>query len=277
MSTRAGASGRRGAESTGPETPPTRPSTSVVDRALHILGSFEEDRPRQSLSDISRNTRIPVATVHRIVKRLTAWGALERDTTGRYRIGLRLWEVGSLTHRAMDLQRIARPYLHELFEVTHYSIHLAIREGTEAVFVERFHSPRQTHLTPRIGGRYPIHATAVGLVLLAHAPDEVQQTVLAGDLERYTEFTHADPDALSRALAEVRHRGYAVSDRQVSLDYLAVAAPVISADGVVIAALSLILDPHEADERSAIHLVRLTANNISRALSVQRHRSTDVS
>ncbi|MBB3082925.1 IclR family transcriptional regulator [Geodermatophilus sabuli] len=241
-------------------------SRSVVDRALAILGTFQGGRVRQSLSELSRRSGIPVATAYRIVRRLSDWGALERDDDGRYRIGLRLWEVASLAPRSMGLQRVARPYMQDLYETTHCSVQLAIREGSELVSIERFQHPRQARHRPRVGGRYALHATAIGLVLLAHAPEDVRQEVLAGELRRYTRHTCVDPAELVRVLADVRQRGYALADRTVDLDYVSVAAPVVGPDGSVVAALSLVVKHAEGSAPLLVHPVRVTAMAIGRAL-----------
>ena len=243
-----------------------RPARSVVDRTLAVIGTFSGGRVRQSLADIARRSDIPVPTAYRIVKRLTEWGALERDEDGRYRIGLRLWEVASLAPRSMGLQRLARPYLQDLYETTHGTVQLAIREGTELVSIERLEHPRHQPARPRVGGRYALHATAIGLVLLAHAPDEVRAEVLAGPLRRHTARTYVDRTELVRVLADVRERGWAVSDRQADDEFVGVAAPVVGAGGAVVAAVSLVFRHDEAAVPAMVHPVRVTAKAISRAL-----------
>lgn len=239
---------------------------SLIDRAFSILGTFQGGRVRQSLSDISRRTGLPVATCHRIVARLTEWGALERDAENKYRIGLRLWEVASLAPRSVGLQRIARPYMQDLYETTGYASHLAVREGTELVSIERFQSPRRPVRRPLAGNRYPLHATAIGQVLLSYAPADVQREVLDRGLEPFTTRTYTDPDVLCRVLDDIRRTGYAVSDRQVDDIHIGVAAPVRDAEGEVAAAVSLALVEKDVDVKSMVHLVRLTATSITRAL-----------
>ncbi|MCU1639326.1 MAG: IclR family transcriptional regulator [Microbacteriaceae bacterium] len=241
-------------------------SRSVIDRAFTILGTFQGGRVRQSLSDISRRTGLPIATCFRIIQRLTEWGALERDGESKYRIGLRLWEVASLAPRSVGLQRLARPFMQDLYETTGYSTHLAIREDTELVLIERFQSPRRAAKRPLVGKRYPLHATAMGQVLLAHAPLEVQEEVLAGDLELFTPQTCIDRAALGRILADIHRNGYVISDRQVDQVHTGVAAPVRGADGAIIAAVSVALTQDDGDSKNMIHLVRVTATSISRAL-----------
>ncbi|WP_198517723.1 IclR family transcriptional regulator [Microbacterium lacus] len=246
---------------------PDAGSRSVVDRALSILATFQGTRSRQALSDISRNSGLPIATCYRIVQRLTEWGALERDTDGRYRVGLRLWEVASRAPRSVGLQRYARPYLLDLYETTGFATHLAIREGIELVSIERFHNPRKNPRRPIIGDRYQMHTSAIGQVLLAYAPRHVQEEVLAGDLPAFTAHTYTDRDTLERVLVDIQRSGYAVSDRQTDLENVAVAAPVRGFDGSVIAAVSLSYPPETGDVRGMVHLIRLTATSISRTLA----------
>lgn len=245
---------------------PEAGSRSVVDRALSILGTFQGNRSRQALSDISRNSGLPIATCYRIVQRLVEWGALERDGENRYRIGLRLWEVASRAPRSVGLQRLARPYLLDLYETTGFATHLAIREGVELVSIERFHNPRRIARRPVIGGRYQLHITAIGQVLLAYAPRHIQEDVLAGELTAFTPYTYTDRATLERVLVDIRRGGFAVSDRQVDLENVAVAAPVRGVDGSVIAAVSLSYPVNEGDVKGMVHLVRLTATSISRSL-----------
>jgi DNA-binding IclR family transcriptional regulator len=237
---------------------------SVLRRALRILDTVTGEG--LTLSEISRRSGVPLTTTHRIVAELLEWGALERDRDGGYRIGLRLWEVAALAPRSVGLQRIALPFMQDLYETTHRGVHLAVREKDEVVFVERFVSPETAGERPRVGGRYAMHATAVGLVLLAHAPLELQEEVIGGPLTTFTEWTTATARELRQALADVRRSGYAVSDRQINREYVSVAAPIYGSDGTVVAALSLIVPHTEPHGPSVGHLVQATARGISRAL-----------
>src|SRR5690349_24337055 len=130
-----------------------------------------------------------MATTHRLAAELTTWGALERDSRGRYRIGLRLWEVGSLAPRGLGLREIALPYLEDLYEATHENVQLAVLDGAEVVYVERIAGRTSVGVRTRVGGRWPAHSTGVGLVLLAYAGAEAQERYLAGPLARFTDRT----------------------------------------------------------------------------------------
>lgn len=240
---------------------------SLVERTLRVMGTFRERRIRQTLSEIARNADLNVATTFRIVRKLTAWGALERDEDDCYCVGLRMWEIGSLAPRAMRLEQVSRPFMHDLYAVTNCSIHLAVRDERDCVFVDRLHNPDQGYLRTRVGGRYPLHATAVGLILLANAPEDVVEAVFSEGLTAYTDNTVTNPDELRRKLATVRNTNVAIQDRTMNPKVRSVAAPITGPDRSVVAAISINARPSDYDDRSAAHIVRLAAASISRALS----------
>jgi len=246
------------------------PAASVTSKALGILAAFSAQQPRLTLSEIGRRTGLPLTTTHRLVGELTEWGALERDEAGRYRIGLRLWEVASLAPRGLGLRERALPFLEDLYEVTHENVQLAVRDGFEAVYVERISGRHAVSVVSRVGGRLPLHATGVGQVLLAFAPAEFQDEVLALKLKAFTPQTITDPRQLRQVLAEVRRTGIAVCDRQVDPDTLSVAAPVFGTDALgspgVVAALSVVVAREGADRLGLAPAVRAAARGISRTL-----------
>ncbi|WP_406693066.1 IclR family transcriptional regulator [Saccharopolyspora sp. ID03-671] len=246
---------------------PGGPTGPVVRRALQLLDAFSPDRTAMTLSELARHTGMPASTTYRMLGELVDWGALERGDDGAYRIGLRLWELGALAPRGLGLREHALPTMEDLSAVTRENVQLAIREGTEVVFVERIAGTGAVPVRTRVGGRFALTATGVGLVLLAHAPAEVQDVVLGGEIPRFTDFTVTDPAELRRMLAEARACGFAVSDRQVTDDALSVAAPVIDQRGEVAAAVSLVVRHGTATPHSLSALVRASARAISRAIA----------
>jgi DNA-binding IclR family transcriptional regulator len=239
---------------------------TVTGRVLRLLEAFTAERPELALTDLSRRADLPLTTTHRLVGELATWGALERGEDGRYRIGLRLWEVGALAPRGLGLRESAMPFLEDLYEVTKQNVQLAVLDGTEVVYVERISGRGAVNVITRVGGRLPLHATGVGLALLAHADPELQEQVLAAPLKRYTAKTMCGPDELRRALAEVRRTGVAVSDGQIELIALSVAAPVHGPRGDVVAALSVVVPAATSDARAYVPVVRAAARGISRVL-----------
>lgn len=239
-----------------------------VASALRVLDAFHDRGQPMTLSELSRRTNIPLSSAHRIVSQLREWGALERDRQGLYHVGLRLWEVAAQAPRAFDLKRLVMPYMQDLYEAVHRSVHLAVRVDDRAVFIERFTSPSHHSDTPRLGVHYPLHATSVGLALLAHAPSDVQARILRGPLTTFSEWTITDPVALRRVLAEARRRGYVVSERAYNPDVVAIAAPID--DGrEVIAAISLIIPTEQWSGGVYPEILRATARSVSRGIAAR--------
>lgn len=238
---------------------------SVLSRVVGILRSFGEGTEDLTASEISRMARLPISTCHRILAALVEQGLLEKGNEGRYHVGLLLWEVASHAPRSVGVQRLALPFMRDLSEITHYPVHLAVREGLQCVFIERLAPTDSPFERPRVGSRYPLHVTSVGLVLLAHAPAPVQDEFLACPLRSYTPLTETDPQQLRKKLAEIRARGFAVSDRQVVMDAISVGAPIRDWSGAVVAAISVNTPLGRLREQSAAHAVQTAALGITRS------------
>ncbi|NEA64923.1 IclR family transcriptional regulator [Streptomyces sp. SID12488] len=245
---------------------------SAPDRLLSVLSAFDHEHPALSLTEISRRAGLTLTTTHRLVGALTLWGALERDDDGVYHVGLRLWEVAALAPRGLALRQIALPYLEDLYEATHENVQLAVRDGGEVVYIEWLSGRSAVGVHIRVGARWPLHATGVGLALLAHGDPVLQQHYCEGPLAAFTPHTITDPARLRRVLAEVRRTGVAVSSRQVTDDALSVAAPVHGPGGAVIAAVSVVVPQADAQVPALVPAVRLAARGISRALGWRPER-----
>src|ERR1700733_8720642 len=187
-------------------SPPPR-GEPVIDRALTLLSAFDASRRRLSLAELSRRSGIPVSSTLRLAGHLVRWGALERDEKGRYCVGLRLLEVASLAPRGHGLRQVAMPFMSDLAEVTRQHVQLAVREGTEATLIERLSAHQAAPVQYRIGGRLPLHSTAVGLVLLAFAPAGLQEEFLTRPVYGEPDHLLIPPEVLRRTLAEVRREG----------------------------------------------------------------------
>lgn len=247
--------------------------SSVTSKVLALLAAFDAQHVELTLTELARRARISVPTAHRRAAELVDWGALERTGSGAYRIGLRLWEVGSLAPRAPGLREAALPFMEDLYVLTRQNVQLAVRDEDELVFVERIAGRKAVPVLTRVGGRFHLHATGVGQVLLAFAPSDVQERVLAGDLPRYARGTITDPTTLRSVLAEIRKRGYAVSERAVTDDATSIAAPVRDGDGTVVAAVSIVVEAEGARPREVAPYVLTAARGISRALGASHASS----
>lgn len=149
-----------------------KPRRSSAGRVLSILDAFGSNHSTLSLSDISRRAGLTLSTTHRLVGELLTWGALERDRSGHYFIGLRMLELAALNPHGLGLRETALPFLDDLHHATRANIHLAVRDGHEVVYVETLRARNAVHVLSKLGGRWPMHATGTGLVLLANADSD---------------------------------------------------------------------------------------------------------
>lgn len=240
---------------------------SVTARALSVLTAFDSEHAELTLTDIARRADIPLATTHRLVGELEVWGALHRDTEGRYSIGLRLWEIGLLTPMNTGLREAAVPFMQELCEATHDNVHLAVRDGQAAVYLEKLTAPRSAPIISRTGGRLPLHATGVGKVLLAEAPAEFVRAYCERGLSRHTPYTITEPGRLAHELHSVRVRGYAQTTEEMTLGNCSIAVPVRDANNAAIAALGVVAHSVRAEPSKLVRALVPTAEKIGDALA----------
>ncbi|GAB3467436.1 IclR family transcriptional regulator [Actinophytocola sediminis] len=246
-----------------------RAGRSVSSRVFALLNAFSQERPALRLSELAAATGLPVSTVHRIASELVELAALKKDRDGVYRIGLRLWELGSLCPQPRTLRDVSLPFMQDLYEATAENVHLAVRDGDEVLYVERVWGRRSVDVVTRVGGRSPLHATGVGKVLLAHASREFQESVLAAGLKRYTAHTIVMPGLLARSLRKIRAAGIARCAEELSLGTASVAAPIFGPDRRIVAALSVV--SHTVTRTRSLTAVepalRLAALSITRELA----------
>lgn len=239
----------------------------VVDRALSLLDAFDAEHRVLSLAELSRRCEMPPSSALRLATRLRDWGALERDDDGRFCVGLRLLEVATLAPRGHGLRQVALPFMNDLAEVTHQHVQLAVRDGMQALLVERLSGHQAAPVDYRTGGRLPLHSTGVGLALLAFAPREVQEALLAKPVYSEPDNRLIPADKLRRTLAEVRRERLAVFRRQDETEAIvSVAAPIFGRDDVLAGVLGVLVPKRVARPRHLGLAVQTAARGISREL-----------
>ncbi len=249
----------------------TEGGPSVASRLFAILDAFTSPPARAlSLTEISQRAGLPLSTTHRMVAEWVAWGGLARLDDGRYSLGLRLWEVGVQTPTARNLRTLALPYLEDLFEATREHVHLAILDGSDALYVEKLSGHQPVHVISRVGGRLPLHATGVGLVLLAFAPSELIDDYLATPLTKFTPSTMTEPTEVRRRLAEIRATGVARMREEMTPGSSSLAAPILDRTGQVVAAVSAVTRTVPQENPAQELAVRQAARGISRTLGYRR-------
>jgi DNA-binding IclR family transcriptional regulator len=247
-----------------------------VRNALHLLEQFSYTEPVLGVSELSRRLGLAKSTVHRILTTLLDEGFVQKAADGRYRLGFRLYELGQLVVSSLELREVAHPTLERLRNDTGETVHLAVLEGADVVYLERFESPSTLRLFGRLGRRMPAHSTSSGKCLLAFSPPEVIDAVVAAGLPRLAPRTITSRAMLVRVLRQVRRDGYASSIDESEPGATSVAAPVFGVDGTVIAAVSvagpsLRITPESIPRYS--RLVRRAADAISSGMG---HRDRQV-
>jgi IclR family KDG regulon transcriptional repressor len=211
---------------------------SSVRNALRILKQFTHEEPLLGVSDLARRLDIAKSTTHRLLATLASEGFVQQAPDGRYGLGLALWELGSRLVAGLELREVAHPILETLRNETNETVHLAILDGTEVVYIDRFESQATLQLFRRLGLRMPANATSTGKAILAFARPEVVERVIDVGLAALTENTLASADALRRALVEIRDRGFVLSEGESELGVSSVGAPIFDFRGEAVAAVS---------------------------------------
>jgi IclR family transcriptional regulator, acetate operon repressor len=235
-------------------------------RLAMLLTAFRPGDDALGVSELARRTGVPKSSVHRLAGHLAAEGLLERDG-GALRLGLKLFEIGQLATRQRGLVDAARPYLADLREATRNTVHLAVLEGTEVVYLDVVRGPDAPRLPSRIGGRFPAHATAVGKAILAFSPDEALERVISAGLPRIGPRTITAPGLLRRALMKIRTEGLAHEREESGTGVVCVAGPVLDAAGEARAAISISGWSNRVRAERVAPAVKTTALTLSRTLS----------
>ncbi|WP_116102009.1 IclR family transcriptional regulator [Amycolatopsis thermalba] len=239
------------------------PGQSVSRRLLTVLDCFDVAHPALTLTEVATRSGLPISTARRLITELREWDGLERLEDGRYRIGMRLWTIGTLAPRQRGLREAALPYMHDLFQATQENLQLTVLEGTQALCIEKISSTKAVPTRTEVGGRLPLHATGVGKVFLAFSGQDLLRSVVEAGLARMTPHTITQPGRLAAALEEVRKTGVAYSYEEMTLGAVSVADPVIGLDGRVRAALGIVAHSRAAVDRLA-PAVRTAALGIAR-------------
>ncbi|MCP2254487.1 transcriptional regulator, IclR family [Prauserella aidingensis] len=247
------------------------PGASVVSRVLAVLYAFDNGHRRLGVTDLARRADLPVPTVYRLLRELVAGEALTRDADGRYAIGRRLWDVGMLAPEQTELQQVASPFLSDIHAATRATVHLAVRDGREVLYLDRLSGRASVPVVSRAGSRLPLHATGVGKVLLAHAPAELQDDYLAAELRRPTVHTITRPDRLRRQLAAVRREGCATTEDEMTLGACSIAVPITRAaapggDSEVVAALGIVVPTLKRERTRLLTALQVAARGIGRSM-----------
>lgn len=240
----------------------------VIDRSLNLLDALYSEARPMSLVELSRRLDLPKSTTMRLLMVLQRHRLVEKHAeTGEYRLGLKLFELGSAAVAQLDLADLAGQHLRELVSSTGETAYLSVLDGNEALTLERVDSAQAVRVPATLGRRSPLHCTAIGKVLLAYLPANRLMGVLgSARLKAYTPKTITSLARLREELRRVRERGFAVDDEEIEEGVKCIAAPVKDHLGRVAATLG-ILGPVFRIADGAIEPLARTVIGIANRLS----------
>ena len=212
-----------------------------VARAVSILDQFTIDQPTLSLTELSNGLRLSKSTTYRLLSTLQRVGLIEVDErTGRYRLGLKVFRLGSVVLKSMELVAQAEPILNRLAEETEETSFLVVVDGNEALCIKHVSGRHHVRvLFLETGKKLALNCGAAPRVLLAHMAPERRREVIAKHTRRMTEHSLVSAEELERDAVEILQRGYSISREDVTLHACAIGAPVRDHTGEVIAAISI--------------------------------------
>jgi DNA-binding IclR family transcriptional regulator len=213
----------------------------VLDRALAILDTLSAEGPDLSLGEISEKLGLHKSTAHRLIMVLERHKLIERNSVnGRYRLGLKLFELGTRAVSQLDLRERARPFLERLVLETSETVHLCILDDSEVVYLDKVEPTRSVRMATSVGRRNPAHCTAVGKAIMAYLSDaQVEVIVRKQGLRAMTANTITSFVELKKELSAIRERGYAIDNEEIEEGVRCVGCVVRNFSGEPLAAISV--------------------------------------
>jgi DNA-binding IclR family transcriptional regulator len=247
---------------------------SVLERANSLLSAFGPRHRSLTLSGIVMRTGLPKSTVHRTAQQMIRLGWLTYES-GHYSLGTRLFELSGLSDFRHELREVALPFMQDLYEASHVTVHLGTRVGLEVLYVEKISGHDKVTELSRVGGRMPIHCTALGKAILAFSPPEILDQVIDAGLTRYTGATICRPMQLRQELQRIADMRVSFDRQESSVGICCVASPVFGPDQQVVAAISVTGSVNRAGLDRIAPSVLAAATGISRSLAGETSRSPD--
>jgi DNA-binding IclR family transcriptional regulator len=247
---------------------PRQYKIKVLEKALSILDLFNERGKELTITQINQTLGLNKSTTFRILNILEKVGYLERDDYSlKYRLGFKLFFLGSFVEANAEMQKLVHPFLEEIAKKTDETVHLVVLQHGEALYLDKIDGKKVLVVSSRIGMKLPAHCSGVGKVLLSFLPEEALENIVEQKgLRRFTKNTITDKKALKAELNRVRKQGYAIDNEEIEIGMKCVAAPVTGVNGEVIAAIS-ISGPKE----------RFSGGELERFISIVKNTTTQIS
>jgi DNA-binding IclR family transcriptional regulator len=237
---------------------------SVLGKVSLIVETLAADGGRMGLSELARRSGVAKPSVHRLCADLVAWGLVERVGDG-FRLGPKLFELGQRVPVVRGLRDVALPYLEQVFVATKQTVHLAVLDGHDVLYVDKLAGLDSVAVPSTVAGRLPLHCTATGKCLLAFGDPALVESVVADGLVPRTPFTIVTRTRLEEDLAQIRAGGHAVEREECVSGLASLAAPIFGWRGLL-GALSITTSVARLDEARLAPPVRDAAMALTRKL-----------
>ena len=212
----------------------------ALDRAFAVLELLGESETALGLAQVASSLQLHKSTAHRFLMVLERHHVVERTSNGKFRLGLRLFDLGNRAIEQYDLRDRAQPHLRRLVAETEETAHLCILEQSHVIYIDKIEPTRSVRMITRIGASNPVHCTSVGKAILAFLPEErINEIIRKMRFERFTQRTIASADALRAEIEKTRRRGYAVDDEELEEGLRCIAVPLLDAQRMPVAAVSV--------------------------------------
>lgn len=235
---------------------PQNNGVQSLERAAAILEQLTEARDGLGITELAELTGLHKSTVHRLISTLVTLGYVEKGANNeKYQLGMKLLHMGAAILDKMDLRVRAHDLLQQLSERVNETVHLVIPDGDTVLYIDKIDSNKTIRMYSQIGRRAPMHASAVGKVILAYSPKDAVDKIIKKGLNRFTPTTIADPQELIEHLKQVRNQGYALDQEEHEEGIRCVAAPIFNYMDEVVGAVSIssptiVLTPDKVKELS---------------------------
>jgi DNA-binding IclR family transcriptional regulator len=239
---------------------------TVLSKVVAVLFAFRADDHGVTLAELGRRTGLPKSTLHRVLADLVDTRLLER-CGARYRLGNRIFQLGMRASVERELLEVATPFLEDLYERTHETVHLGVLDDDSVVYVAKIGGHRQADAPSRVGGRMPLHCTAIGKALLASSPPEVLSRIVEAGLARRTPRTITAPGLLRQQLDRVPEAGVAYEFEESAVGIACVAAAVLDVLDRPVGAISVTGPVGRFRPEKSASAVRAAAGGVAAVLA----------
>lgn len=260
------------------KAPVERYRIHVIDRAAQILDCFGFDHQELSVSEIGAKTGLHRSTAHRILMALEYNDLIKQNpSTGKYHLGIKLFKLGHQAVSQLNLREICRPFLSRLMNDTKETIHLAVLDDDQVLYLDKVEGPHALRMPSRVGRHIPTYCTSLGKAMLSCLDDQEVKSILRRQtLKPHTENTVKNINQLLADLGSVRKRGYAVDNEEIEIGLRCVGAPLRDYTGGMVGAISVAAPSARLSEKNTPVIGRMViaiAAEISEQLGFEKPKT----